>query len=274
MAKSFTLKVEKTVTALELRVNDIPIFLSPSDQNLDTVEPVDMWIQPGENSLSIKLEWPEGQGYSPGLADCRAVLEHLEEGEKIGSTRPLAELNWPMPDTGQPPDMLADPNAPTPLPPQEYYPYQARADFTVDPQAAPPTYLWRQAVPVAWAGADKADVLDILVRLHTALDNKDIDTATRILDYKAVDTGLALRLSPDESRQSQREFFEYLFSLDDWGMEPIDPPNMEIHVLSDDRIVLVSQEDMAPALQSTTRMPKFLLPVYFAKIKDQWRIVR
>lgn len=279
MPKFFMLKIEKSTVLLELTINGVPLVLPSRQGNIDTAEMLNVWIKPGDNLLNIYLTWPDGMPYQPDLARCKLRLEALEEGQRLGDAAPLIDFIWPIPAEPAPVAVggaLAKPAEPAEPPtPTEYYPYEARLDFQVAPADAPPSRLWQEAMPIPWRDSQKQAIIQRLTLLHKAIDQKDLKAVMKFLDFKAVDAGGAHYMPPDKARKSQQEFFEYLFSMDDWGMEPIDPENMDFHLLADDRILLVSGNGMAPALRSSNSAgPKFLLPVYFALIQDVWLVVR
>ncbi|MCP5158330.1 MAG: hypothetical protein H6975_02760 [Gammaproteobacteria bacterium] len=274
MPKFFMLKIQKSTVLLELTINDAPLVLPSRQSDIDTGETINVWIQPGDNVLGVYLTWPEGTPYQPGLARCGVRLEALEEGQSMGDSIPLVDFVWPLPAAANASSASADAPAEPPAP-TEYYPYEARIRFPVAPSEAPPSRLWQEALPIPWDAKQKPAIIQRLALLHKALDQKDLKAVMKFLDFKAVDAGGAHYLAPDTARMSQQEFFEYLFSIDDWGMEPLEPENLDFHLLADDRVLLVSGSGMAPALSSSNPAgPKFRLPIYFALIQNVWLIVR
>lgn len=275
MPKFFMLKIEKSTALLELTINGAPLVLPSQQGNLDTGESLNIWIKPGDNLLNVYLTWPDGTPYQPNLAICKLHLEALEKGQRMGDAPPLVDFVWPIPASTAPSlaavgGVPAEPSAPT-----EYYPYEVAIHFDVVPTDAPPSRLWQEAMPISWNDLQKQIIIQRVSLLHKALDQKDIKALMKFLDFKAVDVGGAHYMAADAARQAQQEFFEYLFSLNEWGMEPLEPGNLDFHLLADDHILLVSDSGMAPALRSSNPSgPKFLLPVYFALIQDVWLIVR
>lgn len=278
MPKFFMLKIEKSTAVLELTINGAPLALPSRQGNTDIGQTINIWIKPGANLLNVYLTWPGGTPYQPGLATCKLHLEALEKGQRMGEGVPLIDFVWPIPAKPAPalPAVSGNPAKPAKPPaPTEYYPYEARIQFPVDLAEAPPSRLWQEATPIPWNDKQKQAIVQRLMLLHKALDQKDLKALMKFLDFKAVDAGSAHYMAPDEARQSQQEFFEYLFSLDEWGMEPLEPENLGFHLLADDRVLLVSGSGMTPALRSRNPSgPKFLLPVYFALIQGVWLIVR
>ncbi len=276
MPKFFMLKIEKSSVLLELTINGAPLVLPAEKGDIDNAEALNPWIKPGKNVLNIYLTWPDEVPYQPDLAHCKLHLEALEEGQGMGNSgSPLVDFVWPIPPKSSDiPTDPAEPEHPVPPPEQtEYYPYEIAIEFSVNQAEAPPSRLWQEAMPIPWK--DKEEITHRLTILHKALDQKDIKTTTRLLDFKAVDAGSTQYMSPDEARQSQKEFFEFLFEIEDWGMEALEPGNLDFHLLADDRILLVSGSGMTPALRSKdSTKPQLLLPVYFALIENVWLIVR
>ncbi len=275
MPKFFMLKIEKSTALLELTINGAPLVLPSRQGNLDTGESLNIWIKPGDNLLNVYLTWPDGLPYQPGLALCKLHLEALEQGQRMGDASPLADFVWPIPPPTAPSlpavgGVPAEPPAPT-----EYYPYEARIHFQIDPADAPPSRLWQEALPIPWNDSQKQAIIQRVSLLHKALDQKDMKALLKFLDFKAVDAGGTHYMAADAARQSQQEFFDYLFSIKEWGMEPLEPENLDFHLLADDHVLLVSGSGMTPALRSSNPSgPKFSLPIYFALIHDVWLIVR
>ena len=258
MSNFFVLKVEASQLLTDIRLNGFVVAANREAGETDSTEPLNRWVRPGRNDLRLIIDWPSELAYQPGIGACRMVLAQLAEGQSFADKVPLLELVWP--DPGDPDNA--------------YYPYERVFSFEVEALTAPPAALWTDAQRTPWADFHQTAISDVIIALHGACESKNLADVEKILDYKIVDSGQAHYLAADTARASQRELFEYLFSLDDWGMEPLIPENLAFNHIAADQIVWVSDSDGLPALRSATTSPRFSLPLYFAFIKGQWLIVR
>ena len=69
-------------------------------------------------------------------------------------------------------------------------------------------------------------------------------------------------------------FFESCFAADEWRLEPLDPRNLYLHLVGDNRLIWVTRDDYEPPLQSTGCGPRLRLPVYVAMIDGDWMVAR
>ena len=257
MPKFYVAKIEKNGLLLTLLINDVPIVLFSRHTDVDITEQLNRWIKPGKNILSIYLHWPGGISYSPDEARFYLRLEAVEIGRKFRETPPLIEFIWPNTEREV-----------------EKYPYETQVAFDVESQDSPPSRLWREATQVVIDEVTRQTIIDLILQLHQALQAKNTQVLSTLLDFKGIDSGVSHYLTQEDSRKSQLEFFQFFFDIPNWQMLPLKIDALEFHLLSEQRLILVSRPGMEPALQSNDAGPRLLLPLYFAQIDGQWLVVR
>jgi hypothetical protein len=118
-----------------------------------------------------------------------------------------------------------------------------------------------------------------VVELHQALSRGEVEKIKVLLKYKADDMAQAMGQTGNEIQASLVSFFEKLTNQEGWGMKPLTRDDFKCTIIND-RVVRLEGKDGIALLQSLEikdsygEAATFALPVYMARIKGQWQIIR
>jgi hypothetical protein len=254
MATYYVLKVEKDAVLARVDVNDIPIGIWNRLTHVSRTDQLNAWVFAGRNELRVRLDPPQGEQTAPG-ATMKLTIEPVTKDQR-GPARPLLEFSWP------------------PANPEELtYPYEKLFHWQVED--APPNEFWPNAQPIRLDDAGRGEVRRVLGELHAALANRDREAAFKMLEWKSIDAHKAHYMAPAEARSDLREYLDFFLSEKSWDIAPLDMETLELHVLAKDRLVWATQPDFVNPIRTREgAKPGIEIPVYFAPIDRQWRIVR
>jgi hypothetical protein len=240
-------------------LNDVPIRIWPDASGARTTDPVNQWIRPGKNQLSVRLEsmpQAQAQGSSGRL---RAVLRQRLQGAGGGSSADeIARLEIP-------PDKPAGAIA---------WPLTATVEF--QPAAPPPSRIWSEIEPLGPVDSVRGEALQLLTAVHSALNARNLEQLSALLRTKALEMAACYGFPVDQALARQREFFSGLMEGGSWAMEALAPAAIELHLVADKRMLWVTRNGRAPALRSsrTAGGAVLELPVYLARIRGVLTVVR
>ena len=170
-------------------LNGAPILIDPNGIGLNATFPVNPWLKPKENTLSIFLALP--------LPAPEVKLPEIDVYAELYSVKP----NSPQ---GEPDVYLArfERNAKdfTPLPVAREIPFVVTAP--------PPSNLWTEAARInGLSGSDQQQLRTLVQKFADALQRRDLDAISTLLEYKTKDCALANSQDPEEMRQVIRELY-------------------------------------------------------------------
>ena len=147
----------------ELDINGITIDKSSSKFSGTGSAPLNKWLKPGRNVVTIRLRpLPESDNsgsYKVSLARAQAG-QYVDEGEKV------FEFSW---ESGKSKDKL---------------PIEKKIDFT--PQSAPALDLWTKAELITLDAGTEKSIRSFLKTLSNAYIKADADKIAKLQEFKAI----------------------------------------------------------------------------------------
>ena len=255
MNRFYAIEIECEKIQADIRVNDVPIMHLPLSDKTVRSQTINRWIVPGNNAVQLSLVQT-----NPNLSETQSVHFELKVSSSDQTddefVNPMERLNfnWPV-------DEITEPQRTWDL------------TFEVDTQTA--SQFWYQAQPIDWTEMAQSKVIAIVQQLHGFLEQRDLAKLNDILSYKAKDTGTTHYLPPQTAQASQQQFFKELTTGFDWRMRPLDPDELEFHLVAGNRLVWVTGPGQQPVLKSQTKRGENLnLPLYLAPVAGEWTVVR
>jgi len=239
-------------------INDIPLVAEPKGEGIITDIPINYWLMPKNNRLTIKLFQPSEKPSDSGEAKVEAMIyiaDPNSEFPKPGEV--LAKFEWP--GKGEP----------------GTYPYILDMPFDITGPIY--TSLWREAGRIeSVTDEDKISILNLAEKLRRALLNKEAEKAYSLLEYRYTDEAWAENKDPERIRSVVIGQYHWMFGFGDLTADPLTIGNSEFAIVGDNRLVHVRHKNYHPAitLKHEESGHFFGIPVYAARIKGKWIIAR
>jgi len=238
-------------------INGAPILIDPIGIGLSGTMPANPWLKPKENTLSIFLARP--------LTAPDVKLPEIEVQAEVFTVKSNSPL-------GEPDIILAryERNARDPVP----LPVSREIAFVIT--APPPTNLWAEAARITQLSAgDQIHLRTLVQKFADALQRRNLDGLSALLDYKTKDCALANGQDPDEMRQVIRKLYaEGMFTEPSFKVEGAQANALTFKLIAGGQVVWMFQSLSTPALVVRSQTARYTLPVFAAKIGGSWRIVR
>jgi hypothetical protein len=256
------LKVSTGALTAIVGINDAPLVVDASGAGLAGARPANPWLKPMGNKLTVFLDnapAPRSRGPAPTTQPAAQVR---------------AQVYTLIPDspTNQPDRLLAtfERNAgdPGPLPVTREIPFEIAAP--------PPTKLWADAAAVATlSDADKQKLRTLVQKHAEAIERRDLDSLSAMLEYKTTDCALANGQEPDHMAMvTRQQYIREMFSESSFKVEGAQGNELEFKLIAGGQVVWMYQNLDKPALVVVSPNKRFTLPIYAALIAGTWRIVR
>jgi hypothetical protein len=257
MPTFYAVQVSKEGLAGELRINDVPLYNWLDRKPVTTGQPVNMWITGHTGKLTLAYDWrnaPPGNIVpSPKLT--LKILSGSQRNQPMRGAFELAHSEWRL-----------DPKVPA-------RPPGVALDFPC--HEIPPSVFWPEARALDISPEAKANVLALLHDLNAALDRRDIQRVSALLQFKTLDVGRSFYHSDSESMNGLSEYLAFCMDGPDWSMESVDDASVQFQTVADGRLIWATLPDAQPVLQSrANRHPRLQLPVYAAPVRGSWTVVR
>ena len=237
----------------ELDINGITIDKTPSKFAGTGSMPINIWLKPGSNAVTIRLTpLPESDNrgsYKVFLAKTQAG-QYVDEGEKV------FEFAW---ESGKTKDKL---------------PLKKEIDFT--PQFVQPLDLWTKTERITLdAGTEKA-IRSFLKTLSDAYLKADADKIAKLREFKVNEISRAFSgkaMSMTELKNETKDYLNMLKS-DNAKFAPIDTAGAKLQLVAENRLVLVTAKNGAPLLIAKSASDEYVVQIYLARINGKWVVAR
>jgi hypothetical protein len=237
-------------------LNGAPLIYEPAGLTVGGARPANPWLKPRGNVLNVSLARPPATNPPPPAARFRAEVYSVQPGSATNERdTTLVKFEWKAGD-------------PAPLPVNRELPFEVTAP--------PPCKLWAEAAMLnEITTADKQAMRAIIQKHADAIDRRDLDDLSALLEYKNTDCALANGQDPEEMRRVTRELYtKEMFTERSLTVDGGSAKELQFKIIAGGQVVWLYQSLSKPALVVESPQKQFTLPVFTAKIAGAWRIVR
>lgn len=246
-------RIRTAALALEVRVNDLPVFENDGSRGGGSVGGViNDSIVDGTNPVSVRVRPAQGQALpSPS----GVVVVEISRVLPPAPARTVYSYEW----------QVRDVHAPLPA---------ETGSFESETRFGP--LAWQGAAPVALDAATEAGVRSQVQQLHDAMGAGDAARLTALLEVKARDKAVISGLPPDQFLADQRSYFQGKFDRPGWGMEPLHAADFRYRLYGNGRVVGVKDGQGRDVLRSRPHTDGGIstIPVFVSLLGGRWVIVR
>jgi len=249
----------KRVVELDLRaqgivanagVNGAPLARLRGDRRASVRLPVDWWLMPEGNELTVALS-----PLDDGEAAPRVEVAIRDAEERHG---PSVTFGWSLPE------------------PAEFEPFRVAIPFV--PLALPAVRLWEVAEPVeALDDRDLLAVRALAEGLLEAVAARRIDEVVARLDDRIAELALAVDRPVAWMREATREDLGRILLATDFVLRPVDLDALRLTPCGDGRVFHVESGEGMELVTAVTDDEDEAPPgmqVYVARVEGAWRVVR
>jgi hypothetical protein len=257
MPKFFSIRASHQNLLGQVLVNDVLVDVWDNPESASSAQQINIWVTKGENVVSIRVLWPPGAPFQPGVAAAEVGVVCVDDPRNPSAAARVGSFVWP----------------PTFSPALEAYPGTGSIRFVV--LEAPPSDFWPNAQKLHLDEGVRSAVVGRILELHDALSKRDIDKVMELLSFRARDVGGSHGITPSDSLAAQREFLEFATSAADWHMAPLEAQEIALSLVANERLIWCMRLGSQPILRSDHRgRPQLILPVYIGLVNGKWTIVR
>lgn len=134
---------------------------------------------------------------------------------------------------------------------------------------------WQRATPVTLSAATEAGVRSLIVRLHEAMDTKNLAQMTALLTIKARDGAVLSGFSEAAFVADQESYFRQKFAQPGWRMQPLEA-GLHYQLYAEGRVVNVTDAQGREVLRSRPDHDGVMVGVTasVSLLDGQWTITR
>lgn len=238
--------------AADVRMNDLPIYKDDGTGGGGSIGGVvNDSVVDGHNTVNVVLHPLSGHSH---IAPGGLISIKISELQSNGNIATLYTYQWKAED------------AHTPL-------LRAHGEFASKTHFG--LLAWQGATPVTLDAATEAGVHALIVRLHEAMDMKDLAQMTALLTIKARDGATLSGFSDAAFVADQESYFRQKFAHPGWRMQPL-PSELHYQLYGKGRLVNVTDARGREVLRSRPDHDGVMVGVTaFASLLDgQWTITR
>jgi hypothetical protein len=259
MIPTYYLSVQSENIISRIGINDVPLVVDAEAEGMLTSEPINSWIQPSGNRLTVSLDWPQDREFALGQARVAAEVFMADpEAEIPKPLRVIARFTWPDPDV------------------EESYPTTQAIDL--EGLTSPPTKLWIEAGSLTpLTVADQDDIIALIESFRGELLSKRPEAAFAYLEYRYADEERAEGKEPGELGEAVLEQYRWMMQMGgELVSDPLERAKTRFSIVANGLIVQVERDNGHPAviLSNDEQDLQFEIPIYVGKIRGTWSIVR
>ena len=261
MPEQHYISVKSSNLAIRAGLNGMPIVSDRGGTGIVITEPVNVWLKPDANTLSVWLSGSPGQpGLGVGSAEV-SVFVHDPREELPTPALVLATFSWP--PEASPGDQAV---------------FVSDEPLMTQPRETPPLRLWSEAPQLAEpTQAERDEMLALVEDLREAAAEQDTEGILRLLRYRYQEEAAAEGRPVIRIEENVTSLWNWLFGLEG-RMETIALPPVQarFEMVADHRAVLITREDGTDALLIEKPQAElgFGVRIVMARILDNWTIVR
>jgi len=256
LLRYYFLDIFSTGVEANIGLNGVPVLTDGKGAGVRTILPVNEWLWPGENYLTIHIAWPEHRSYSIGQAELKVSLFEADPDHDIPEPMTVhAEAVWPL-ATGP-----------------ELYPHHFKVPAKIE--LAPPTRLWSEAEVVEkLTDEHKTEILAQIEQLRQALMNRNAEAALKLLTYRHLDEARAYGSPVEELQANVGKQYGMIWSEPSPVSAPLDPESATFIAGISKKLFKVAGPNFKEALVIQTGKAEYQIPICAAKVSGRWLIAR
>ena len=267
MLQHFFLQSDFFGLAITILLNGVPIVIDTTGDGYQETQPVNIWLKPGENKLSVQLDQVgnlEG-GTTLGSVDSSAKIRLFRHRE--GSVRPdpvevLANFSWPLIDTDI--DIRKDQ-------------YEWSKTVVIPQGYIAETIQWSRSQSVgSLLIEDKQKIFQLLSRLALALQEKKFEHAFSMMKVKFQDEAVSNGKSLARVKSSVLELWQMMSDTPSLEMRLPSFEELQFHIVGRRNLIVVDWPGHESPIMfiDNEREIGYGIDLYFAIIDGAWVITR
>ncbi len=246
-------RIRNAALALEVRVNDLPIFDNEGGRGGGSVGGViNDTIIDGTNSVCVRVRPAQGQTLpSPS----GVVTVEISRVLPPAPAQPVYEFEW----------KVGDIHARLPT---ENSAFESETQYGL--------LAWQRAARVTLDAATQAGVRSQVQQIHDAMAAKDAARLTALLTIKAHDKAVISGFSSAQFLTDQERYFQDKFDRPSWAMEPINPVGFQYRLYGEGRVVGVKDGQGQDVIRSRPHVDGGVstIPLFVSLLDTRWTITR
>jgi hypothetical protein len=256
MIDQYYLKVQSQSVCLAVGVNRAAIIDDYKAEGVSAVRPINEWILPEGNELTVSITWPRDKSFEAGKA-------------RVTCSVFLADPRSPLPRPGV---VLATATWPS-LPAPEVYPASLAVPFKIERPT--PAAIWGRAEHLRELTIiDRNRIFALVKKLEGALVARDAPRAFEVVAFRYEDDAAAYGHNPQRIRELIIKGYETLMAQQDYRVVPLQREDAEFAIVGKDQLVLVTRENQGKAIVVEAQGMKAEIAVLAARMGNEWVIGR
>jgi hypothetical protein len=253
----YYLSIKAASIAFRAGINQVPLRIDLQGQGHSSDTPLNAWLHPESNELTVDLFWPPRVPFQPGVASFSAdvfLADPASAAPKPGTI--VASLVFPQ--KGAP----------------ETYPFRAKLPLRIENPMK--TLLWKEADTLnELTDQDRAELVKAAETLRQQIVAKNSDECFELLRYKSRDLARAdYHEDLQEIENIDRSQLAWMLKEDPVQVQPFTAAIAAFEIVAHKQVVHVFRKDGEAAIQFTSGRRPFGMSLYFSRMHGQWHIVR
>lgn len=267
MIDLYFLKVSASGLTVLVHLNGVPVVVDQDGFGIEQTLPVNQWLRPDQNTLSITLDLPspdpddedaEEIGDMPQTAQVSLFL-HQQGASSPTPAVTLAQFDWPI--AGQRPA----------------YPHTWSQPLEGPVNVPPGMTLWNRTKPVSSVDAQARNAIyGLATTVAKLLREQRLDEAFQYLSLRYRDEAIAEGKPPEQIKTAVIEMWQVMVGIPDIGLAEMPIDAFEFNLVGDQHVVEMVRKDGMPAILFEDEEDETIygIPLYFSVVDNQWVIIR
>ena len=252
----FSVALRSAGGAVELRINDVPVFRDRGDAALNVTLPINEWLFQGTNEIRLEIaETSDGSPEAEARLEYRRLRQPLKNSLPLGTLRATTDSGVGTLDEGDESHTAASEEAaagPLATPGAEmefFWSVNALRSSREHSRLSAATFVLPRPWPVCpWSdGADlreqvnlKYAVRPLVQNFWSCLARRDLDALLKVSAVRAASLEAAYHLGPEELEDAL--LFPRLLRSSDWAMAALGDEEWQLEIAGQGRLARLVEE--------------------------------
>lgn len=267
MIDLYFLKVSASGLTVLVHLNGVPVVVDQEGFGIDQTLPVNQWLRPDQNALSITLDLPSPDPDDEDADEVANMPQSVQVSlflHQQGASSPtpavtLAEFTWP--------EAKVTPK----------YPHTWSQPLTGPVTVPPGMALWSRTQPVSSVDAQVVNAIHgIATTVAKLLREQRLDEAFQYLSVRYRDEAIAEGKPPEQIKSAVLEMWQVMVGIPDIGLAEMPIDAFDFNLVGDQHVVEMVRKDGMPAILFEDEEDETIygIPLFFSRIDNQWVIIR